>query len=357
MLESQHDWKRFRILLVLGTVLAALAGLTVAFLGGGVWALVVQVPLLGLPAAVDLFVRARWRPDWSWSWPRYRETAGFAINRIGSGAVVRGRLTVEQGVLAGAYNFGALGVFTRSLGLATLVAGRIGTVAMMSLYPVITRAEEGSERFQRIAALVLRGVCWTTIPAAALLALCAERLVALLYGPQWEAVVPLLPLAALVVALAGMTSAVSSLLVANNEVKVPLMIDLAAASLAVGLAIAIAPISIESYLVALGALGAVVLAVTLLALVRKRGIRADGVLQAFLPAAVAGAGATVAVEALRAAGARLDPVAVGLFVEAAVFAAAYLLILRAAFPRALKEMLDVAPGGRRIASSIFWRVP
>jgi O-antigen/teichoic acid export membrane protein len=266
---------------------------------------------------------------------------------------VRGRLAVEQGVLAGAYNFAVLGVFTRTLGLATLVAGRIGTVAMMSLYPIVTRAEERSERFQRIAGLVLRGVCWTTIPAAVLLALCAQPVVAILYGPQWGAVVPLLPLAVAVVALSGIASALSSLLLANNELKIPLMIDLAAALVAAGLALWLAPVSIETYLGALVALGAAVLAATLLALVFKGGIGADGVLQAFFPATVAGAGATLAVEALRAVGAGLYPMVVGLLLEAAVFVGAYLVILRAAFPRPLKEMLDVAPGGRRIASSIF----
>lgn len=352
MLESRHDWKRFRILLVLGTLLAAMAGLVVGFLGGGVWALVVQVPLLGLPAAVDLFLQG-WRPDWTWSRARYRETMRFGVNRMGAAALMRGRQTAEQTVLAGAYNFATLGIFTRALGLATLVAGRIGAVAMTSLYPVVTRAEERSGRFQRIAGLVLRGVCWTTIPAALLLALCAEDVVTLVYGPKWIAVVPLLPLAAGVVALSGISSAISSLLLANNDARASLLIDLASAFVAVALALWLVPIGIRAYLMALTAHGTLVLLAMLAALARRGGIRPAAALQAFLPALVAGGGAAVAVGGFRSLGAGVDFIGFRLFAEAMVFAAAYLLLMRLGFPRSFKELLDVAPGGQRIAAGLL----
>lgn len=353
MLETQHDWKRFRILLVIGTLLAAVCGLIVAFLGGGVWALVVQVPLLSLPAAIDLFVHRGWRPDWTWSWARYREAVRFGMNRMGAAAAVRTRQTVEQSVLAGAHGFATLGIFTRAVGLATLVAGRIGSVAMMSLYPVVTRAEDRSERFQRISGLVLRGVSWTTIPAALLLALCADQVVALLYGPKWVAVVPLLRLAAAVVALSGIAATTSSLLMANNDAGSALRIDLVSAVFAVALAVWLVPTGIETYLAALVAHGLVVLLITLSALARKRGIASAALLQAFLPAMLAGGGAVVAVEGFRSLVAPLELVGLRLLAEAAVFAGIYLLILRLAFPRALREILDVAPGGRRIAASIM----
>ncbi|WP_340644582.1 oligosaccharide flippase family protein, partial [Phenylobacterium sp.] len=75
MLEVRHDWKRFRLMLVIGAFLGLGVGLAVGLMGGGVWALIVQIPLGGLPAAIDLFVAERFKPDWTWSWARYRKTA------------------------------------------------------------------------------------------------------------------------------------------------------------------------------------------------------------------------------------------------------------------------------------------
>lgn len=348
MLETQHDWKRFRLLLIIGTVLAMVTGLIVAFLGGGVWALVVQVPLFGLPAAIDLFCHGKWRPDWSWSWSRYRDTAQFGVNRMGAAAVSRGRQTVEQTVLAGAYDFAALGIFTRSVGLATLIAGRIGSVTMMSLYPVITRAEQHTERFQRVAGLVLRGVCWTTIPSAVLLALCADDVVTLLYGPKWLAVVPLLPLAVAGVALSGIASTLSSLLLASNDFKASLLIDLVSACIAVMLALWLVPLGVDVYLAALAGHGLFVLLLTLVALTAKNGIARRAIAPAFVPAVVAGTGAALVVEGLRLLHSGGSILALRFFSEAMVFVAAYLAIMRIGFPGAMRDLLVVAPGGPRL---------
>ncbi|MDP2829676.1 MAG: oligosaccharide flippase family protein [Sulfuricellaceae bacterium] len=348
MLETQHNWKRLRTLLTIGTSLGLVSGLIVALLGGGVWALVIQVPLFGLPAAIDLLWLGRWRPDGSWSWVRYRETAQFGANRMGAAAVTRGRQTFEQTVLAGVYDFAVLGVFTRTVGLATLIAGRIGSVAMMSLYPVVTRAEQRSPQFQRMARLVLQGVCWTTIPAAVLLALCAEDIVALLYGPKWLAVIPLLPLAVAGVALAGIASTLSSLLLAGNEIKTSLQIDLVSACIAVVLALWLVPVGIEVYLAALAGHGLFVVLLTLAALVAKSGIALAAIRPAFLPAVVAGAGAVLAVEGLRLINAGGSVLVLRLATEVFAFALVYIAIMRIGFSGAMRKLLEVVPGGERL---------
>jgi O-antigen/teichoic acid export membrane protein len=136
--------------------------------------------MLGLPAAIDLLFVKRFRPDWTRSWARRRDAFRFGLDRIGSGVVGRGRALNEQMLLSGLYDFATLGIFSRATGLATLLAGRIGSVAIMSLYPIVTRAERNSPRFRRLADLVLRGVVWTTVPAAAFLGLAAQDTVSLL---------------------------------------------------------------------------------------------------------------------------------------------------------------------------------
>jgi len=349
MLETEHEWIRLRLLFIIGTLLGLGSGLIIAIFGGGVWALVVQPPLFGLPAAIDLFWHGRWRPTWSWSWGRYQATAQFGVTRMGSAAVLRGRQTIEQTVLAGVYDFAALGVFSRSIGLATLVAGRIGSLTISALYAVVTRTDHRSNQFRRIAGLVLRGVCWTTIPVAAFLAFSAEDAVALLYGRQWLAVAPLLPLAVAGVALAGITTTLSSLLLANNEVRLCLLIDVIAASVAIGLALWLIPLGVLVYLAALAGHGLMVLLITLTALIQTDGIARESLLPAFWPTFVASGCAAFTVGALRFMDLRSDLLTLRFVLEACVFGLVYLGMLRASFASALRELIQVAPGGSRIA--------
>ena len=352
MLQVAHDWRRFRIVLITGGLLSNSTGIVIAFLGGGVWALVVQPVLAGLPAALDLILVAKWRPHLTWSWARYRATARFGAMRVASGLLLNGRQTVEQSMLAGTYDFAVLGVFTRALGLAMLVAGRLGGLAMGSLYPVITRAERGSAQFRRYAALVMRGVAWATLPAAALLALTAADITTLLYGPKWSGVVPLLPLAAIAVGFSGIATAAGTLLLANDQIRECLALDVVSAVLGVVLALWLVPAGMEIYLAALAANGMVVLGLALGLLVRTGGIDRSGLVAAFLPAMVAAAAAVGAIFAVRGTVGSIGIMPVRLVVESALFCAVYLAVLRLAFERPLRELIEVAPGRNRLSAML-----
>lgn len=349
MLEVHHDWKRFRLMLIIGTILGLGVGLAVGLMGGGVWALIVQIPMLGVPAAIDLFVTARFKPDWSWSWARYREAALFGFSRAGAGFLGRGRVLAEQGLLAAALDFATLGLFSRAIGLSTLIAGRIGSVAMTSLYPIVTRVEAGSAQFRRYAGLVLGGVCWATAAGAGLLGVVASDIILLLYGDRWSAVIALLPLAAISVGFGGVLAVASSLLLASGEARTSLLIDLFATCSGVALAFALLPQGIQVYLTGLAALSVVMIALGIGLLWWKNAIALAGVAAALGPAIVAVAVAVVAVLAARRCLGTSVYVAARLAIDTSIFGFAYLTALRLVFPRPLADLVAVAPGSARLA--------
>jgi O-antigen/teichoic acid export membrane protein len=348
MLQVAHEWARLRALNIAGTLLAGAAALAVALLGGGVWALVVSVPLFVMPSVVDLFFVVKWRPDWSWSWVRYRDSASFGITRIGSAGLNSGRQMAEQLTLAGVYDFASLGIFSRAVGLATITSGRIGPAAMLFLYPVITRAERGSDHFQRIAGLVLRGVAWTTIPAASFLALFAQDIVSLLYGQRWMDVSPLVPLAAAYVGFNGIVATAYSLLLANEHPRACLMIDVVSNALGMTLIFLFIPLGPRLYLAAVTAQAAVVLSITLVVLYSTGGIRPSQIRSAILPPIAAASAAIAAVIGVRTALPPRSGLAPGVVFEGVVFVLVFLAATRLWFATLLRELLGVAPGGRQI---------
>jgi O-antigen/teichoic acid export membrane protein len=349
MLQVAHDWKRLRALLLLGCALGSAVGITVAYLGGGTWALVLNALMFGIPGAVDLMIGARWRPDWSWSWAGYREAAFFGFNRVGSAALERGRQMTAYSIMTGAFDLSTLGIFNRATGLAMLTAGRIGSVASQALYPVITRSERGSEQFQRYAALVLRGVAWTTIPAATFLAFAAADVTRILYGPAWNSVIPLLPLASIALAIAGIATAMESLLLANMEVRACLVIDIIASALGVALALWLVPKGLPIYLLGLVGHSVIVLTLTIAVLLRTRGIFAGGVIEALLPPVIAATVGFAAMEGLRMLGIAAIFLPLRVLAEGLMLMFAYLAVLRIGFARPLAELLAVAPWGRTLA--------
>lgn len=353
MVQVQHDWLRFRSLTLAGAFLGSIVALIIALLGGGVWALVLPVILFGVPATIDLFFIVKWRPDFSFSWDRYKETAVFAFTRIGSAAANASRNTAEKSSLASVFDFSSLGVFTRSIGLATLAAGRVGSIILSSLYPVITRAESNSDRFKRIAGLVLSGVTWITIPIAVFLAFSSADVVSLIYGSQWLQVIELLPYATFYVALGGIFSAVYSLLLANEKTRTCLGIDIFSAILGLGLIFWLIPIGIITYLSGLVAFTTLLLVIAIFMLYRSGGIGLRAIVTAFLPPLLSTLISSVILFIFRKEMPHIDLLIARLVIEGFIYFLIFIAVIRIGFSKSLNDLLDVAPGGQRLAKWVF----
>jgi O-antigen/teichoic acid export membrane protein len=349
MAQVTHDWVRTRGLIVAGSALSNVVAIAIALAGGGILALVIGPVLNVVPATLDLFLIAKWRPAWDWNWQRCRDAVAFGIKRVASAGVLSGRQAVEQSMLAGTYSFSTLGLFSRSIGLATLVGGRIGGLASLSLYSVITRAECRSERFRRLAGLMLRGVAWITIPCSVFLALSANDITTLIYGHRWVGVIPLVPFAAGQAALSGITWAAETLLLANDEVRACLAVDLATAAIGAAVVLWLVPSGPRVYLVGSAAMYVIILGLVIWFLNRTKGIGLREAGAAFLPPLVSCLVAAAALLGAKPILPRAELLLLRLSLEGTVFFVVFAITMRTAFPVLLREFLDVVPGGRRTA--------
>lgn len=344
-LQSSHAWPRFRNLLMIGTFFGLASAITIAAMGGGSWALTAPPLLYVLPMAAHLLWVEKWRPNWSWDWSAYRKVFRFGATRVSAAGLLAGRQATEQAAIGSAYELSTLGVFTRAIGLATLLSGRVGGVLSQAVYPVITRADEGSARFERLAGLVLRAVAWATIPAIVYIMVSAPDLVQILYGPDWAAVAKLLPLAAVYVGLGGIASGAYSLILANNRLSFCLFLDITSAVTGIILVLWLIPKGINIYLLALAAHSAIMLTLTTICLQITRGIYFKSVVSAFVPPIIA---SSLAIGAVFAAnqGVKISTPTLRLFFDGLIFGATLICALRILFPQQLKELVISLPRGQ-----------
>ena len=217
-----------------------------------------------------------------------------------------------------------------------------------TLYPVLTRAEQGSERFQRNAGLLLQGVIWSTVPGAALIALAASDVVALLYGQKWLDVVPLLGLAAAAVSFIGINHAAYNLLLANCEQSRCLRLDIVSAVIGFGVAFALIPWGAAAYMAGLTVHGAIMLALNLKALIETKGIDHGSTIAAVVPPLVAVALAVAVVVSVLGTVSQIDSAIVRLGMVGVLFCATYAAALRGLFARQTALLVEVAPGGQLV---------
>jgi O-antigen/teichoic acid export membrane protein len=338
MLERALDWKRLRTLQAAGIAGTSLVAVAMAKLGCGVYALVLPGMVATLPFIWDLFVRFRWRPDWTWNRVHYRAAWSYGWTRIMAGMLTTARPVIEGAVIVQLTGFAQLGFMSRAVGLSVICCQKLPSVLTMTLYPVLTRMARRSEAFERANSLVLRLVGWMAIPCAILFSLVAHPLVRLVYGSRWDSAIPLLPYALAGGTAAALYQAATMLMLADVQHRGCAVAEfLTLASLAVCL-FAVLPHGIASYL---GAVAAVQVSVLLWMLwsLRRTGALSNR-------AIVRGVAAPVAAGIAGWLVCALAPPAVTVLSIARVslmFGAAYALALRVTCPNEMRELISYIP--------------
>lgn len=353
MLERDHNWSRLRTLQMAGIVISIAGGIGMALYGAGVYALIVPGLLASSVFLFDLFLFSRWRPHWQWNYASYRDALLFGFNRAGSNALNGGRYLLQNTLITQHFQFASLGVFGRAEGLANLFCGRIAQEVGNALYPVITRAEAHSERFQRISGLVLQSVSWVVIPIAAFFSLEAENIVRFLFGSKWLAVIPLLPLAMAVGVSVSIGATAYRLLLANDQSRLCLRSDMAAFAMAAAAMVVLIPQGLYPYLVGATVVSAAIAAILVTLLIWTRGLRIGKLVVALIPptiAAIAGYALAWTTQALLP---NNLPSVVLIVPSALLFALTYTLVLRALFHAHLAEIMEYLPGGKRIGKLLY----
>ena len=189
---------RFRVIAfadALAPMVALVGAIVLALLGAGYWALVSQQIVSSVVALVVVVAAGRWIPGrWRRGEPM-RPFFAFGGHLLGSQII--GYIANNADSLTIGRRFGAapLGTYNRAFQLLMNPLNQVRSPSTTVALPVLSRAGGGRE-FDRI---VTRGQLVLAYPLAVALALVvgtARPLVAVLLGPQWAGVPPILRLLA-----------------------------------------------------------------------------------------------------------------------------------------------------------------
>ncbi|MEO5717675.1 MAG: oligosaccharide flippase family protein [Chthoniobacterales bacterium] len=353
MIERSFDWRRLRILHAVGLVMNGIIAIIMAWMGAGVYALLVPGLAVTLPFIYDLFIRERWAPTWSWSVEKYRKAFRFGVARMGSGLTTYGKQLLESALFVSVLGFSSLGIMTRSVGLAQMFCLKFASQLMYAIYPMLTRLDTETGGAARIGGMILRLVAWTVFPVAICFGVLANPVVRTVYGGKWAAVVPLLPWAMGWGAAAALTQASYSLLLARNQARRCLFAD-ALFLIGTVLALVVAlPYGSRSYLAASTGAQAIVLVVVLTWLIRLSALTGKGLFFAFAPALVGCLlSGFVTFTAFELAQQSVAPFLAAV-IWGLVFLTLYTLTIRVLFPRALTDLVRYFPARAVLGRALF----
>ena len=160
-------------------------GIGMALAGMGVWSLVGQQLSRQAFNTLFLWVYARWRPVWEFSWQSFRELFGFGSKLLLSGLIDTVWKNIYYLVIGRCYSSAQLGQYTRAEQFNIIFSSNLTTVVQRVSYPVLSSIQNETERLREAYRRVIKSTMLVTFACMLGLAAVAKPLILILIGTKW----------------------------------------------------------------------------------------------------------------------------------------------------------------------------
>ncbi len=191
-LTKAMNFKALAIITLICTFVSGIVGMTMAYCGFGVWALVVQTLTATLLRVFTFPIFTKWHPNRPFNFKSFQHLWGF-----GSKILVTGILEVIirnlSNILIGRfYDKEQVGYFTKARSFADVPAMTMSSVLGTVLFPLLSEIHEDEDRHVRVFKRVSFYTVLFSFPVMILCAILAKPIVIILFTEKWANCIPML---------------------------------------------------------------------------------------------------------------------------------------------------------------------
>ena len=193
-LTKRIDFRTQTIITITASVASGIAGITMAFLGFGVWSLVAQALISQLLRTVLLWVHNKWIPKIKFSIQSFKDLFGYGWKIMLSNLLNTIWMELYQVVVGKFYSPASLGQYTRAKQFSQLFSSNLTTVIQRVTFPVLSDIQDDKERLIPAYRRIIKTTMFITAVCMFFLGAVSEPLLYCLIGPKWHDAAVYLPL-------------------------------------------------------------------------------------------------------------------------------------------------------------------
>lgn len=186
------QFKRFFFATLGGTIGAAVIGITMAYLGFGIWALVAQNLFNAAADTVILWLTVRWRPRLRFSFARLKGLLNYGWKLLVSALLHSVYTNLRSLIIGKLYTPADLAYYEKGQSFPTLIVSNINTSIDSVLLPTMSGMQDNRETVKVITRRSIVTSSYLMWPMMVGLAAVAKPLVLLLFTEKWLTAVPFL---------------------------------------------------------------------------------------------------------------------------------------------------------------------
>lgn len=182
-------------------VVSAVAGISLALIGAGLWALVAQQIAYQAASCFVLFLQVDWRPRMVFEVDRAKRLFGFGWRLLASGLLEQGYQSLSDLIVGKEFSASSLGLVSQGKKYPMAIGNMLDGAIQPVMLSAVSRVQADRSRVKRLVRRALKTSTFFIVPAMTAFACCAASLVPALLGPQWAEAVPFLQVYCFVYAL------------------------------------------------------------------------------------------------------------------------------------------------------------
>ncbi|NJL48790.1 MAG: lipopolysaccharide biosynthesis protein [Leptolyngbyaceae cyanobacterium SM2_5_2] len=217
VLERKFDYKALATRQLLGTLAGGVVGISMAFLGFGVWSLVIQQAVNSIIGTITLWVCSDWRPGFKVSVRHFQDLFGVGMHIMGFSYLSFFNTRANDFLVGYFLSPTELGYYTVAYKVLNSMTQLLVSTSRDVALPTFSRLQEDPERFRRAFYSATQLTSAIAMPTFLGMAVLAPELVRVLFGEQWMPSVPLMQVLALMGMLRAITFFKGSVFVAMGK--------------------------------------------------------------------------------------------------------------------------------------------
>lgn len=192
LLTVRIDFKTQAKISLSASIVSGFSGIAFAYMGYGLWALVIQSVLASIIRTILLWSLTKWRPKFGFSKQSFQNLFGYGSKLLVSGLLDTIYNNLFAIVIGKRFTSSSLGVYSRADQWANFIAVNITGVLQRVTFPVLSSIQDDNERLCINYCKFLRISGFVVFPLMMGMAAVADPLTRFILTDKWAGSIPLL---------------------------------------------------------------------------------------------------------------------------------------------------------------------
>lgn len=234
-IQKRMLFKRFFISTSFGTIISAIVGISMAYMGKGAWALVGQYMTNSFIDTIVLLVTNDWKPRLKFSWERAEEMLSYGWKVMVTTVIYTLESDLRSLIIGKRFGSADLAYYDQGKKFPNLLVSNINTTISNVMFPVLSENQNDPTRLKQLCRRAVSIGIYLLSPLLIGLIGVADIFVITILSEKWAPCIPFLRILTLVFLVRPFTTTCQQSILSVGRSDVTLKIEIFVNTLAIGI--------------------------------------------------------------------------------------------------------------------------